>query len=417
MTGRNLSLSKKGVEARRSNPIIAILGIGVVLSLLGDNTLYTVLPDPEIAAQAGLSLTMVGVVLGINRLVRVVFNTLAGILYDRFPRRGLMVAAMGVAVLSTSLYALAEGVEILIVGRILWGLAWSGIWVGANTVALDRSEIGNRGRITGRLQMWFFMGAAVSALAGGLFTDLLGYRGGLWLSTALTSLALLLWLGFLPETRRDRPVQQTAVLSADRSISFPWKLTLSAALPYFALRFAIAGVISATTILWLSQFVGGGVSLAGFAVPLATLTGSFVAIRVVISMLSAPAAGSISDKLGRRWVVLTLALVFGGLGLWLMSFPTLIPALPGALFATISAGGIQSLVPATVGDWVESAQQSRALGLIFTVGDFGSALGPAIGLWLIGFVGMGGVYQMCALLFFIIGIFAAWQAAKERKAF
>jgi hypothetical protein len=59
MTGRNLSLSKKGVEARRSNPIIAILGIGVVLSLLGDNTLYTVLPDPEIAAQAGLSLTMV----------------------------------------------------------------------------------------------------------------------------------------------------------------------------------------------------------------------------------------------------------------------------------------------------------------------------------------------------------------------
>ena len=416
MNGKSLPYLKK-VETLRSNHIIAILGVGVVLSLLGDNTLYTVLPDPTIAAQAGLSLTMVGVVLGINRLVRVVFNPLAGSLFDRLPRRGLMVASIGVAVLSTSFYAIAKGPELLIAGRILWGLAWSGIWVGANTVALDSSKVGNRGRIGGRLQMWFFLGAAVSALAGGLFTDLLGYRGGLWLSSFLTFLAFLLWSGFLPETRSNGLSQPNANLQSGQTVPFPWLQTLSAALPYFALRFAIAGVLSATTILWLSQFVDGGISLVGLAVPLATLTGSFVALRVLISMLSAPAAGSISDKSGRRWIVLTLALILGGLGLWLMSFPILIPALAGALLATISAGGIQGLVPATVGDWIGVGQQSRALGIVFTVGDFGSALGPPLGLWMISFVGLGGVYRMCALLFFMIGGFAAWQASKERKAF
>jgi MFS family permease len=415
MTEKSLLLHKK-VEVQRSNPVISILGVGVVLSLLGDNTLYTVLPDPGIAAQAGISLAMVGVVLGINRLVRVVFNNLAGSLYDRLPRRGLMLASISVAVLSTMSYALARGAELLIFGRVLWGLAWSGIWVGSNTVALDASSVGNRGRVAGRLQMWFFLGAAISALAGGLFTDLLGYRGGLWLSSFLTFLALLAWLVFLPETRGERSPQQASKQQPGASISFPWKQALSAALPYFALRFVIAGVVSATTILWLSQFVDGRLSFAGVGVPLATLTGSFVAVRVLISMLSAPAAGSISDRLGRRWFVLMLALVAGGLGLWLMSFPDLATALAGAFFATVSAGSIQGLVPAAIGDWVSNAQQSRALGIGFTVGDFGSAIGPALGLWLIAFVGLGSVYQMCALLFIIIGGFAAWQALKERAA-
>jgi MFS family permease len=271
--------------------------------------------------------------------------------------------------------------------------------------------------MAGRLQMWFFLGVAVAAFAGGFFTDLFGYRGGLWLSSFLTFLAFLLWLGFLPETRTSQSSRPDPDLPSDQTIPFPWLQTLSAALPYFALRFAIAGVLSATTILWLSQFVDGGISLVGLAIPLATLTGTFVAIRVLISMLSAPAAGSISDKLNRRWIVLTLALIIGGVGLWLMSFPVLIPALAGALLATISAGGIQSLVPATVGDWISAGQQSRALGIVFTVGDFGSALGPSLGLWMIGYVGLGGVYQMCAVLFIVIGGFAAWQASKERKAF
>jgi hypothetical protein len=65
------------------NRVLTPLGIGLALSLLGDATLYAVLPSPEIAAQAGLSLVMVGFLLGINRLVRLVFNGFAGWVYDR----------------------------------------------------------------------------------------------------------------------------------------------------------------------------------------------------------------------------------------------------------------------------------------------------------------------------------------------
>ncbi|GAI92424.1 unnamed protein product, partial [marine sediment metagenome] len=102
---------------RTPNRVLVPLGVGLALSLLGDQTLYTVLPNPEIGAQAGVTLGMVGVLLGINRLTRVVFNIPAGMLYSKRPRRGLMIAAMCIAVLSTMFYAFARGVELLLIGR------------------------------------------------------------------------------------------------------------------------------------------------------------------------------------------------------------------------------------------------------------------------------------------------------------
>ena len=78
------------MQINTPNRVLAVVGIGLVLSLLGDQTLYTVLPDPALAAQAGLTLGMVGLVLGVNRLARVLINGPAGYLYDRLPRRWLM---------------------------------------------------------------------------------------------------------------------------------------------------------------------------------------------------------------------------------------------------------------------------------------------------------------------------------------
>jgi MFS family permease len=68
-----------------------LLGIGIAISLLGDATLYTVLPHPDISTQLGITLSMVGLLLGANRATRLVLNSPVGILYDRMPRRGLLI--------------------------------------------------------------------------------------------------------------------------------------------------------------------------------------------------------------------------------------------------------------------------------------------------------------------------------------
>ncbi len=153
--------------------------------------------------EAGVTLGMVGIVLGANRLVRILSNGPAGWLYDRLPRRGLMVGSLVLGTISTAFYALSQGSWLLLVGRILWGIAWSGIWIGTTSMTLDISREDNRGFINGQLQMWYFLAIAIASFSSGLFTDLLGYRGGLWLSTGMGLLAALVWLAFLPETRPE----------------------------------------------------------------------------------------------------------------------------------------------------------------------------------------------------------------------
>jgi DHA1 family multidrug resistance protein-like MFS transporter len=401
---------------RSSSRIFTPLGIGIALSLVGDQTLYVVLADPQIAAQAGISLAMVGIVLGINRLTRIFSNGLAGMIYDRSNRRSLMIISIGIGTASTVCYALARDATLLLIGRILWGISWSGIWIGANTMALDISSDQNRGQISGRLQMWFFLGVMFSSLAGGFFTDSYGYRGGLWISSGLTAFGILLWYLALPETRNISKLTNPHQLNQKSKNPFPLRNTLTAAVPFFALRFVFAGVLAASTILWLSQFLEDGLALSWGTIPLATLTGGFIAVRVLLSMLSAPAAGTISDWLGHRWSVLAIAFLIGSAALWMMASHLPLLSISGAFIVTIAGGGIQGLIPAIVGDQVSDIQKSRALSIVFTVGDLGSALGPAIGLMLIPLVGIGTVYQNCAYLYGFVFLFAVWNAFKEYRS-
>jgi len=381
-----------------------------VLSLLGDNTLYTVLPDPTIWSRVGLTFGWVGVLLGVNRIVRVVFNTGAGVLYDRLPRRRLLIGSLAVGAICNVIYAIAFGPALFLLGRVLWGVAWSGLWIGGNTIVLDVSTAATRGRNSGRFQMWFFIGVAVGGLLGGAFTDLMGFRAGLLVSAALTGLGALLWYFKLPETRPDDGGEKTQVPGWR---GFPIRQSIPAAVPLMAVRFVFAGVMAATTILWLERYVGRELSLAWIVVPLATLTGAFSAIRVLTSIVGAPIAGKASDRLGRRWPVMAMGLGMGAIGAWLMGGSVIWLALFGALLAAVTSGIVQALSPAIIGDRVEERRQSRALSVVFSLGDVASALGPPLALGLLAVLGISGVYRMSAVVLGLAALFALAQLVRE----
>jgi MFS family permease len=391
------------------------LGIGLILSLLGDATLYNVLPDPDIAAVAGVSVGSVGLLLGVNRLVRLVSNGPAGALYDRLPRRPLMIGAMTLGALSTVSYVLGRGMLPLLVGRLAWGVAWSGLWIGANAMILDISGKARRGSLSGRLQMWFFIAVAMSSFASGFFTDLFGFHRGLALSAALAGLAVLIWAVFLPETKPAHPAHLDDSPKHRDSLSgpLPWKAGLVAGFPLFAARVVFAGVLAATGILWLSEFFGDSLVFRQAVIPIATLSGIFGSGRVLISVASAPGVGKLSDRLGKRWIVLAWVFVSGGLGLWAMSRPFFPLALAGALLAAVSGGSIPALVPAIVGDQTDSGSQGKALGLVYSVGDLGSAIGPPVALGLYPQIGLAPVYLGCAVLYGILAIFCWVESRSE----
>ena len=75
------------------------LGTAMALSLTGDSTMYAVLANQ--IDVVGITLGVVGVLLGANRMIRIPGNLLSGALYDRLGRRplfllGLVAALIGI---------------------------------------------------------------------------------------------------------------------------------------------------------------------------------------------------------------------------------------------------------------------------------------------------------------------------------
>jgi MFS family permease len=392
------------------------LGLGTGLSLLGDSTLYTVLPEPQIALQVGLTSGLVGIALGLNRLVRIGFNGVVGRLLDVFPQRRIMLVAMGIGILANLTYALAQDPWVFMAGRVLWGAAWSGIWVGTHATILAIAPPNRRGRLNGAYQAWFFGGAAATALMGGILVDNLGFRTTMWLSVASVVSGWVVWWRLLPKTHLPRPASERQHIAPAKLTGTVWRASLAAAAPYFAARFTLAGVLASTTILWLGQLLRAPEAHWLGIVPLASLTGAFSGMRTLTSLVGAPAAGRLSDWIGRRWGVIGLTMGFGSVGLVLMGGHVLSWAVLGALLVAICGGAVHALAPSLVGDQVEAKMHSRALGVVFSFGDLGSALGPPFALGVLVWMPIGTVYRACAGLLLIVAAFATWRSRRERPA-
>jgi MFS family permease len=359
---------------------------------MGDATLYTVLPTHT--AQAGIALGGVGVMLGANRAVRLLLNGLAGRAYDRWPRRWLFVPALFIGALSTAIYAATHGFWPLLVGRLLWGLAWSGIWVGGATVILDVTTDRDRGRWTGLYQTWFFVGAATGSFSGGLLTDWVGYANAMWIGAALTAVGGVIALLALPETR-DRPTEYTSPPHARPRLRANLGLWAVASL-YGVNRFVLSGLFGATMALLVRDRLGGYLPVG-----VATLAGMLSAGRTAISMGAAPLAGAASDRLGGRWRIAVWAVAVAVAGMLLMVWRQPFAILGGMVLCAVAGGGVQALATALIGDLVASDQRGRAIGAVHTAGDLGSATGPLIAYAMLPWVGLGGVYLLGAGLFAI----------------
>lgn len=398
--------------------IVLVLGAGTAISLLGDSTLYTVLPRLDIATEAGVTLAMVGVLLGANRVIRLLTNGIAGVLYDRWPRRPLLIASLFAGALSTLIFAIARGPVPLLASRFLWGAAWSGIWVGGNAAVLDVALPENRGRLSGQYQMWFFLGTGGAALVGGVLTDLIGFHRALFTGAIMTFFAAGLWVLALPHARSGSgagaplPDARTVPPIAQPG-SFPWSDAFFVAVPLFVTRFVFAGIASATTALWLAGLIGNDLPVARFLVPLATLTGIFVASRSLVSLVGARLAGAFSDSGGGRWRATAVVMAAGAAGVWAASSQAVLVAIAGGLLAAVSAGGVQAVVPAIAADTSDLAQRGRMLSVAFTMGDLGSALGPPLALGLVGALSIGTTYRLCAALLAFTVAFALWRSKHE----
>jgi MFS family permease len=374
---------------------------------------------------------MVGVLLGVNRLIRIPGNPIAGLAYDQFGRRRLFLLGLLLGTLSTASYAIAQSFPGWLAGRLLWGIAWSLLNVGGLSMMLDVTEDHDRGRVIGLFQVWYLLGLAFSPVLGGLLTDALGFRPALLVGATITGVAFIITFFTLPETRAAPPstgphrqpikdlvatVKQTSrrfFLQRQRplfnhSAPQPGKGAqdarrvrtgglLAVSYIYLVTFFAGNGVVMSTISLFLKQNFGDEIQVGSVVVGVASLAGIMLATR---GMMAGPISGHLSDLKGDRWLVVLGGIMIGIAGFGVLIFGRDIWTVAlGVILIALSSGTLLTTLAALTGDLAASDRQGLAIGRLATAGDLGSAMGPLLAYSLLSLISLRWIYLLCGLTF------------------
>ncbi len=139
----------------------------------------------------------------------------------------------------------------------------------------------------------------------------------------------------------------------------------------------------------------------------ATLTGIALGVTGLISMLATPVMGRWSDRAGNRWQVASGGLIPGMAGFGLLAVGSPLALLLGVPLTAVTGGSNQGISTALVGDLSGARERGQRLGILFTIGDLASAIGPPLAYGIRPQLGLSGVYLLSAGvvgLMFIIAV-------------
>lgn len=178
----------------------ALLAAGITsLACVGDTILYSVLPVH--AESIGISDFVLGIILSINRFVRLLSHGIIAAVILRIGSKKILLLASVAATLSTWLYKFPHVTTLIILARLIWGIAYSGFRQSVlyYTAHIDK----HRNKVFAQTQFVRPIGPFVILMIGPWLFNTVGY-GLAFLGIAIaTSLSVILSF-FIP----DLPIKQ-----------------------------------------------------------------------------------------------------------------------------------------------------------------------------------------------------------------
>lgn len=373
--------------------------------------LYVVLPIywREIGL---MSLFEVGILLSVNRLVRIPLGPLIGKWYERSGvRTGLIIAVM-LTLATTAGYAL-QGFWIWLVLRCLWGIAWTFLRLGAYTLIISVSTEHNRGQLMGMYNGLHRLGSLGGMVAGALLVAQFGMQATSLLFAALVLPALALIFVYIRQVNPSEAVVSFAPLAVKTPL---WKkgsvlVTLMSGL---LLAMAYQGVF-ASTLSRLIELRQPVTVVGGIVIGAAVMASIFQGARWGWEPWAAPWFGRLSDAYGRKPLLVGTMFAAGllfGLLHTPISFAWWVLMLLGIqLTATI----LTTLMDTWAADEASRQSNSTAMMTMYSVvTDMGAALGPLLAYWMDGSFGLDLMYGGIALVMLLMGM--VWLRVREAKA-
>jgi MFS family permease len=366
--------SDSGTQGYRST-VVSAACLGIVW--FGDAAIYVVLP--LYAAAFGCDALMVGVLLSVNRVVRILGYGWVGPLARAYGSNVLTAASCAAGALSTLAYGTISGFVLLFIARMLWGAAWGIINLTMTAYAYGDGQ--GAGARIGVARAISSVGAFAALVAVGPLCIAIGPHK-MFVLYGLIGLITIPLAFLLPPLRAAASNVKTA---------WRWTLTPLNAL-FFVVSFGADGVLGATISVLLAGFMPTSSAIIG--------AGLLLALQRLVAIVLALFSGPLTDRLGAHRLLLpcTLAIAVG--------------------FAVIAAGHVNSgtviviLARALLGTAgpVLAAERSTdriaALASYATWTDVGLAAGAFFGIVGVTEIGYASSYALLAVLLLAT---ALWQ--------
>lgn len=381
----------------KANISIITVSSLLAISLFGDSLLYNVLP--LYAEDLKIPLTAVGLLLSMNRWVRLLSNPLS---YKVFAKYGLtkpLILFTIVGIISTFFYAQSYGLLFFLAARTLWGITWSHLRLGAYLIIQGASKKG-LGLSMGIMGALTRLGSSFTVFFGGFLIDRLGYRQGMLIMASLSTLAIpvVLYLtrlvkneGGLLEKREDE-VEKGAMDSTAHPL-FSKKICNL----YHFINMFITGFTIASLSLILRERLGSEAFFLGHNLGIATMTGLLLSIQYSSNLLLAPLAGYLSDQWGRYRSFLSIVIMRVIALFFFASIKHPLITILMVLMVFFAGNSLKIILEAAMVGISKKEEGGGAMSAFASFEDLGLASGPLLGYILGVYLTFDTIYFICAM--------------------
>lgn len=352
---------------------VSLAGI-FALRMLG---LFLILPVFAVHAHGmpgGDNAAMVGMAIGAYGLTQAFLQIPFGTASDRFGRKPVIIFGLVLFVLGSVVAALAEDVQMVIVGRVIQGAG--AISAAVTALAADLTRDQHRTKVMAMIGSSIGLVFAISMVAAPLLYSLIGMSGLFWLTAVLAGAAILTVIFIVP-----------AAPPVPRAIGRFSEVLGNGQL--MRLNFGVFALHLMQTAMWVlvpAGLVQAGLPMAEhWKVYLPAVLLSFVVM--VPAIIMAEKKGAMKRVFNSAISLLLLVqvglYVTGSAGMW-----------PLAILLTLFFVAF-NVLEATQPSWISRIApphaKGTALGIYNTLQSLGLFLGGALGGWLVQHVGPGSV--------------------------
>ncbi|WP_072710971.1 MFS transporter [Lacicoccus alkaliphilus] len=369
-------------ENKKPNTI-KVVALVTALSLLGDSMLYIALPIYW--EQAGLeSLWQVGVLLSVNRFVRLPAAPFVGWLYKRISLKTGLVIATLLGALTTLGYGLFTGFIAWVILRSLWGVAWSFFRIGGLASVSVYAKKDEVGKSMGTYNGLYRLGSLFGMLLGGIFVPLVGLQAVAVAFGILTLSGLFFILTFMEQGSGRSAVFPHAPkipFTSAETVQFRNKLLLVSISGFF-ITMLMQGILASTLSSVIENNQGEFVTLFQVMVSAAFLSGFLQSCRWIWEPFLARRVGIWSDGRAGRVPLLIISLILTGVLYGFISFD--MPVIFWMIITLLVLAG--ATVMTTLNDAVAIDDEKTSMNFLtgYTIiQDIGAAIGPSIAFMII----------------------------------